>query len=50
MSIRRELADGLLVEIPIRGLKLERDFYQVCYKRRPLSPVSQAFRNFLKHD
>lgn len=47
-SIRRELADGLLVEIPIRGLKMERDFYQVCYKRRPLSPVSQVFRNFLK--
>jgi DNA-binding transcriptional LysR family regulator len=49
-SIRRELADGLLVEIPIRGLKMERDFYEVCYKRRPLSPVSQAFRNFLKND
>ena len=47
-SIRRELAEGLLVEIPIRGLKLERDFYEVCYKRRPLSPVSQAFRHFLK--
>ena len=47
-SIRRELAEGLLVEIPIRGLKLERDFYEVCYKRRPLSPVAQAFRHFLK--
>lgn len=49
-SIRRELADGLLVEIPIRGLKMERDFYEVCYKRRPLSPVSQAFRNFLRSE
>jgi DNA-binding transcriptional LysR family regulator len=49
-SIRRELADGLLVEIPIRGLKMDRAFYEVCYKRRPLSPVSQAFRNFLRND
>jgi len=48
-SIRRELADGILVEIPIRGLRLKRDFYEVCYKRRPLSPVSQAFRKFLRN-
>lgn len=47
-SIRRELADGILVEVPIRGLRLKRDFYEVCYKRRPLSPVSQAFRKFLR--
>jgi DNA-binding transcriptional LysR family regulator len=49
-AIRRELAEGCLVEIPIRGLKMDRDFYEVCYKRRPLSPVSQAFRNFLRND
>jgi DNA-binding transcriptional LysR family regulator len=48
ISVSRELADGLLVEIPIRGLKMERDFYEVVHKRRPLSPVSQAFRAFIK--
>jgi DNA-binding transcriptional LysR family regulator len=48
-SIRRELADGILVDVPIRGLKMERDFYEVYYKQRPLSPVSQAFRNFLRN-
>jgi DNA-binding transcriptional LysR family regulator len=48
-SIRRELADGILVEIPIRELRLKRDFYEVCYKRRPLSPVSEAFRKFLRN-
>jgi DNA-binding transcriptional LysR family regulator len=48
ISIKRELADGLLVEIPIRGLTMTRDFYQVCYKGRPLSPAAQAFRSFLK--
>ncbi len=48
MSISRELAAGLLVEISIRGFKMERDFYEVFHKRRPLSPVAQAFREFLK--
>jgi DNA-binding transcriptional LysR family regulator len=48
-SIRRELADGILVDVPIRGFKMKRDFYEVYYKQRPLSPVSQAFRNFLKN-
>jgi DNA-binding transcriptional LysR family regulator len=48
ISISRELADGILVEVPIRGLKrMERDFYEVVHKGRPLSPVSQAFRAFL---
>lgn len=49
-SIRREIEDGILKEVPIRGLKLERDFYQVCHRHRPLSPVSQAFTSFLKHN
>ena len=48
-SIRREIEDGLLKEVPIRGLKLERDFYQVFHRRRTLSPVSQAFIHYLKH-
>jgi DNA-binding transcriptional LysR family regulator len=48
-SIRRELAAGILVGIPIRGLKLKRDFYEVLHKQRPLSPVAQAFRKFLRN-
>ena len=47
-SIQREIRDGVLKEVPIRGLKLERDFYQVFHRNRPLSPVSQAFVSFLK--
>lgn len=47
-SIQREIEDGLLQEVPIRGLKLERDFYQVFHRQRPLSAVSQAFLTFLK--
>ncbi len=48
-SIRREIQDGLLKDIPIQGLKLERDFYQIFHRHRTLSPVSQAFVHFLRH-
>jgi DNA-binding transcriptional LysR family regulator len=48
ISIRRELAEGILVEVPVRGLTMERDFYQVFHNRRPLHPIAQAFREFLK--
>jgi DNA-binding transcriptional LysR family regulator len=48
ISIRRELADGRLVEVSIRGIAMERDFYQVYHARRTLHPNAQAFREFLK--
>jgi len=48
ISIRRELTAGNLVEIPIRGLTMQREFYQVYHARRPLHPIAQAFREFLK--
>ncbi|MBI2350978.1 MAG: LysR family transcriptional regulator, partial [Deltaproteobacteria bacterium] len=47
-SIQREIRDGLLKEVAIRGLKLERDFFLLFHRRRALSPVSQAFIHFLK--
>jgi len=48
-SIKHELAEGSIVEVPIRGLTMTRDFYEVFHKRRPLHPIAQAFREFLKH-
>lgn len=48
ISIKHELADGSLVEVPIRGLKMKRDFYLVYHRDRPLHPNAQAFREFLK--
>jgi DNA-binding transcriptional LysR family regulator len=48
VSIRHELADGTIVEVPIRGMIMERDFFQVYHRRRPLHPIAQAFRAFLK--
>lgn len=48
-SIQRELLDGLLKQVSIRGLnKLERDFFQVVHRQHVLSPVSHAFIQFLK--
>jgi DNA-binding transcriptional LysR family regulator len=49
ISIQHELEDGIIVEVPIRGLKMERGFYQVFHSRRPLHPIAQVFREFLKH-
>jgi DNA-binding transcriptional LysR family regulator len=49
ISIQHELAEGNLVEVPIRGLTMERDFYEVSHKHRPLHPIAQAFREFLQH-
>lgn len=49
-SIRREIEDGLLKVVRIRGLKLERDFYQVFHRQRAISPVSQAFLQFVRHN
>jgi DNA-binding transcriptional LysR family regulator len=48
ISIRHELAERRLVAVPIRGLTMERDFYQIHHRRRPLHPIAQAFRDFLK--
>ena len=47
-SVQRDLQDGLLKIVPIRGFKLERDFYQVFHRSHLLSPVSLAFIHFLK--
>lgn len=48
ISIRHELAEGSIVEVPIRGLTMQRDFYEVYHSRRLLHPIAQAFRAFLK--
>ena len=48
LSIQHELDEGSIVAVPIRGLTMTRDFYEVFHKRRPLHPIAQAFREFLK--
>lgn len=48
ISIRHELEEGTIVEVPIRGLKMERGFFEVFHSRRPLHPIAHAFRQFLR--
>jgi DNA-binding transcriptional LysR family regulator len=48
ISIRHELAEGILVEVPVRGLTMDRDFYEVTHRGRPLHPIAHAFQEFLK--
>lgn len=46
--VEREIGDGLVAEVRLQGLNLERDFFLVFHRNRILSPVSQAFVHFLK--
>ena len=48
VSIRHEVEEGRIVSVPIRGLAMQRDFYEVYHRRRPLHPIARAFREFLK--
>jgi len=48
VSIQHELDDARITEVPIQGLKMVRGFYEVFHAHRPLHPVAQAFREFLK--
>jgi len=50
ISIRHELEEGTIVEVPVRGLNMKRAFYEVFHSRRPLHPIAQAFREFLKQN
>jgi DNA-binding transcriptional LysR family regulator len=47
ISIRRELEEGSLIIVPIRGLTMQRDIYQVYHRHRPLHPIAKVFREFL---
>ena len=49
ISIQHELKEGTLVEVPVRGLKMERDFYEVHHSRRPLHPIARVFHAFLRN-
>jgi DNA-binding transcriptional LysR family regulator len=47
ISIRHELDEGTIVEVAIRGLKMERGIYEVVHRGRPLHPIARAFHEFL---
>ena len=43
LCVTLELAGGVLVEVPTRGLKLRRSLYEVTVRGRQPSPSVQAF-------
>jgi len=47
ISIRHELEEGALVEVAVQGLKLERGFYEIVHRHRPLHPIARTFHEFL---
>ena len=47
ISVRRELARGDLVEIPVEGLTISRHFYLVQRTARELSPAARAFADLM---
>lgn len=47
LTVGRELAEGSLVTIPVRGIAIRRSFYLAWRKGRTLSPAANAFRSVL---
>jgi DNA-binding transcriptional LysR family regulator len=47
-AIKRELATGLLFEVPIAGLKMERNFYLIYPRQTDFRPSHKIFIAFLK--
>ena len=47
LCIGLELAAGLLVELPVKGLNLRRSLYEVTLRNRQASPSVQAFARLL---
>jgi LysR family transcriptional regulator, low CO2-responsive transcriptional regulator len=48
LAVRRELGSKELHALAIKGLDLERDFYLVYDRRRPLSPAAATFLHFVE--
>lgn len=42
-TVAREIADGTLVEIPVREIDIKRGLYVVRHRQRTLSPVASCF-------
>jgi DNA-binding transcriptional LysR family regulator len=49
-AVERELSQGLLLEVPLQGCKLERNFYLIYKRQFDFRPVHKIFIDFLKKD
>ncbi len=50
MGVVEELARGLLVEVPVEGLELNRNLYAVYRRMTPLSNLARTFLDFVRQD
>jgi LysR family transcriptional regulator, low CO2-responsive transcriptional regulator len=48
ISVERELEQGALVQVPVEGISIRRDFYLATRKGRELSPAAAAFQEIMK--
>jgi DNA-binding transcriptional LysR family regulator len=48
-AVSRELSQGLLCEIPIQGLSMERNFYLIYRRQFEFRPFHKTFINFIKN-
>jgi LysR family transcriptional regulator, low CO2-responsive transcriptional regulator len=48
MAVQRELEQGTLVQIPVTGVSIKREFYLATRKGRELSPAAAAFGAVMK--
>ncbi|GFO65628.1 selenium metabolism-associated LysR family transcriptional regulator [Geomonas paludis] len=47
ISVWHELEQGTLIQVPVDGVSIKRQFYLASRKGRELSPAAQAFRNIM---
>jgi len=48
LAVKKELAANELRAVAVPGLRVERNFYLVYHRRRPLSPAASAFKHFVE--
>jgi DNA-binding transcriptional LysR family regulator len=48
LGIMEELRQGTLIEIPVKGMDLRRDFYLVYLRNEPLTNLAEGFIEFAK--
>ena len=48
LAVREELQSGQLKALPVSGLNLQRSFYLTINKQRTLSPLCEAFIEYLR--
>ena len=48
LAVQRELEANDLGAVAVRGLCLDRNYYLVYHRQRPLSPAASAFRRFVE--